>query len=188
MINSCWISGCGSPPAKTSSSVYCAAHWSSLTDHLQSLVHYLGAGAASIYVGRTNYPERRLLQHLANADRGHDRLAVLHWAGTPAEAEEIEKFVICVVKKRFKLKGMNESDDSDGRWSGPWNAVYASWREKKRTQAVPVIWHSVRDLDARPMAPVGGFLPFPVCLHAEVSPQDAQAALTARYPPRSKAR
>ncbi len=175
---SCWVQTCGrasSPPSQ----VYCDVHWKHLDTHLGELTAWIGRGAASLYVGRTNYPERRLLTHFA--DKDHDRFAILHWTAHRYEIEAIEKSLIEVVKTKFSKKGKNKSSDSEGKRSGPWNAVYVSWREMAKSPPIPTLWREVRNLDEPPVCPTPGFLALPVFLRAACERGDAKRLINERY-------
>ena len=54
----------------------------------RDVTHITAASAVKPYVGRTAFPERRLLQHLCK--KGRDRLSILHWADSLEEAEAFE--------------------------------------------------------------------------------------------------
>lgn len=174
----CWANHCGERVGPLSRT-YCEGHWKEVIEHLVAATEYIGDGAASLYIGRTNYPERRLLEHVV--ERGHDRLAVLHWSAHRDEIREVEEALIAYVKRKFPKKGTNMGDQSSGRKSGPWYAIYISWREKTRTEPVPVRWIKVDHLEGCPIAPMAAWLPFPVFMRTELTAGEVDLALRARY-------
>lgn len=176
----CYHAQCGRElGAGAGNSLYCVDHWRDLTGKLEEVLEFIGRGATSIYVGRSNYPERRLLEHLR--DREHDKLSVLHWSANRFEIEDVEKILIAYTKRRFPLKGENRDDESSGRLSGPWNAAYVSWKEKSKTLPIPVRWRAVAHLDEVPLAPQPGFLAFPVFLQATAERARVNEILERRY-------
>jgi hypothetical protein len=112
---------------------YCRTHFDELLRGLVTNIERFYGRARDIYIGRSHYPEKRLLQHRSKKDLDH--LAVLHWAGDRAEIEELETSLIRAFRER--LKTLNRIGDSDGRWSGHWYCVYVAWAEKERAGAWP---------------------------------------------------
>lgn len=82
--------------------------------------------ARTVYVGRSNYPERRLLEHWSLRQR--PRLCVLTWTSEWAEAAFLERWLIRRIQRL--PKGSNADTASSGRWEGAWNCVYLSWEQK----------------------------------------------------------
>jgi hypothetical protein len=123
---------------------YCRPHYDELLGGLVANIDRYYGRARDIYIGRTHHPERRLLQH--RVDKDLDHLAVLHWAGDRAETEELETRLIWTYQERRKT--LNQTSDSDGRWSGHWYCVYVAWVDKEHAKP----WrdeprHYVRQLD-----------------------------------------
>lgn len=113
-------------PIPRGADFYCEKHATKLVDHLNEWISGIMDVAQAVYLGRTNHPERRLLEH--HHAEGRDHLAVLHWASDWAEAAAVEELVIREFRHKAKLK--NISPDADGRFSGAWNCVYVSWTWK----------------------------------------------------------
>lgn len=177
-MGACWFQGCGEASG-AQSSVYCDRHWADLINQLKEVTSFIGDGASSVYVGRTNYPERRMLEHLR--ERNHDRLAVLHWTANRHEMKDVEEALIAHVKKTYPLKGDNRDDESSGGKSGPWYAIYVSWREKAKAREIPVRWRVVTHLDEVPLAPTPGFMEFASFLRAGVRAEQVSEIIEARY-------
>jgi hypothetical protein len=79
--------------------------------------------AHEIYVGRTAFPERRLLQHL-DSD-GRDWLSILHWADSLEDAETMEQWVLERVRNSPKLA--QQQLRRGGKFSRSFHAIYVSW-------------------------------------------------------------
>jgi len=143
-----------------------------LTTQLERQLTPLARRASKLYVGRTNYPERRLLQHLVK--RGTDRMAVLHWAADWDVVARIETHLIEFAGK-WEGKIKNASVDSTGRWSGAWNCVYLVWEDKASVSNGSKPFSSFRELDATTRICPGHHLAQegPVLLRAATSPTNA---------------
>lgn len=101
---------------------YCATCSPPIWDRIARNVARIEKMATDPYVGRTVFPERRILQHLI--ENGRDRLSVLHWADSLEEAELFEKDI-------FKLVQNNSSQAAPrtgGGFSRGHQAIYLSWR------------------------------------------------------------
>ncbi|MCA9693446.1 MAG: hypothetical protein KC636_27875 [Myxococcales bacterium] len=96
-------------------------------------VHDVLAVAATVYLGRTHHPERRLLEHRAR--HGRDHLLVLHWGAAWNEISQLEENIIARFQRLSRLQ--NESGTSDGRVSSPWNALYVSFSLKHGLCSMP---------------------------------------------------
>ena len=79
--------------------------------------------AKRAYIGRSNFPERRLLEHMAESRR--NKLLSVYWADSKAEAKAAEEALIKKYGSRLKLE--NKASDARGRWGLPPHAVYVSW-------------------------------------------------------------
>lgn len=79
--------------------------------------------AGRAYVGRTNFPERRLLEHMAGA--GRNKLFAVHWTDDRDEVAEMETSLIGRYQHLYKVE--NEALDARGRFGVPPYAVYVSW-------------------------------------------------------------
>lgn len=75
------------------------------------------------YIGRTNFPERRLLQHMASA--GRNKLFSVCWCDSDSEAVTVEESLLAEFGDLLKVE--NAALDSRGRWGEPPHAVYVSW-------------------------------------------------------------
>ena len=113
-------------PVPRGAAFYCPDHTKELIEHLNTWIEDIMDVAQKVYLGRTNHPERRLLEH--HHKEGRDYLAVFHWASDWAEADSIERLVISRFSHKAKLQ--NVSSDADGRHNGAWNCIYASWAWK----------------------------------------------------------
>ena len=112
---------------------FCAVHSEELLRHLELLVTDTCKVAGRIYLGRTGFPERRLLEHFANHGRSH--LLLLLWAGSWDEAEFLEEALIRRFEHLSKLA--NESLESTGSFTSHWNALYLSFTPKAAIRALP---------------------------------------------------
>jgi hypothetical protein len=129
--------------------------------------------ASALYVGRTSFPERRLLQHYSNADRDH--LLVLHWAACWPEVEYFEERLIEAFSYLNRVG--NESLTSEGAHSSPWSVLYVSFALK---HAIPVVPGStaVFELHWRDrLWPDPAFPSVPTLLRADLELEDAVAEL-----------
>jgi hypothetical protein len=88
-----------------------------------------GKAAKGVYVGRTAFPERRLLEHLQKDRR--ERLSILHWAGSLEEAEAFEIKIHDLVKDLSH----QEQPRAGGRFSRCHHAVYLSWSPRSTSSA-----------------------------------------------------
>lgn len=80
-----------------------------------------------MYLGRTNAPERRLLQH--RVEKGLNKLFSLYWTDTPSEIAYVEKTLLARYGNRNKLE--NIAEDARGAWGRGPHAVYISWVWKR---------------------------------------------------------
>lgn len=126
-IGRCAVRGC---PAKIEDSHgFCTKHADEIYDEAVWQVDDVLGVASELYLGRTDFPERRLLEHFVSSKR--DFLLVLHWTANWAEAKEFEEGLIHAFKQESKyLRIKNESLGSEGRYGSPWNAVYISFALK----------------------------------------------------------
>lgn len=114
--------------------VYCDAHWKTVVATLERTITVIARTAKELYIGRSCYPERRLLQH--RETKGLACLAVLHWASDWTEIASLEEAMI-EHGSRWVGKGLNQSENSDGRYSGAWNALYVAWNRKRGGKRQP---------------------------------------------------
>ncbi len=154
---------------------YCGRDWRNLGEQLVTAVENVYPDAARIYLGRTNYPERRLLEHRVKF--GLKRLAVLHWAGCKDEIAEVEEWLIASFKGERKLE--NTSDASEGGWYGHWNCVYVAWRPKEGAARWPgTAFERVSELDlGHRLVPDRSFQKVPDLLETELSVDGAKKVL-----------
>ncbi|MBK8409902.1 MAG: hypothetical protein IPL19_18225 [Sandaracinaceae bacterium] len=124
---------------------YCDQHYVRLVSGLEDTLKHIYAAASTVYIGRSHYPEQRLLYHRQDADLGNnDHMAVLHWAGDPEEIMQLEERLIANNHGRLKLK--NDSLESKGSVVGKWHCIYVAWRWKKDCDKWPG-FTDVVDLD-----------------------------------------
>jgi predicted GIY-YIG superfamily endonuclease len=117
--------------------ISCTAH---LKRQALAVVKEIRSNAVVAYVGRSNSPERRLLQHftgqgVSKTVRKHpqqrDRLSVIHWTGRWREAAMVEDHLIKHSSAKPGLADLlNSPAEGWGRFSGPWNCVYVNWAAK----------------------------------------------------------
>ena len=109
---------------------YCYSCFSKIKQHFTSAMDEIYPEAKEIYIGRTNYPEKRLLEHFIRSDRNH--LSVIHWASSMQEIADIEEYFIKECQSR--LKAANKDPLSDGKIYGEYNCLYISWSEKSKSK------------------------------------------------------
>ena len=140
----------------TSELARCGKHWDEILGRASKFVEPIVGKARSFYIGRSSFPERRLLEHFRDGGRNH--MAVLHWSSSAGETAKLEECLIAEAKGAYRGKTANKDRASSGRWEGPWHAVYASWSWKN---AVPpenrFRGNLVRSLHARPLVPTLSF-------------------------------
>lgn len=164
----CRVFPCAAPCFDATS--WCQLHWNEFTDRLVSSISDIAKGESQrIYVGRTNYPERRLLEHFTRdrehkdekrkyPDRARDYLAVLHWSGSWREIDKLER---CLIERTRRPKQMNKDPHSKGDWYGNWCCVYVSWAFQERASSFDQRHHvrEVHHLDWPIVYPTEGFAP-----------------------------
>lgn len=74
----------------------------------------------SMYIGRTNCPERRLMEHCMKKSDYH--MILLHWTADWSEVMAMEECLIARSAKFAKLE--NEIGDSSGNIYGNWQCLY----------------------------------------------------------------
>jgi len=159
----------------------CGVHDKELDRAISRILDAVAEVSADVYVGRSAYPERRLLEHVRDSgSRPRCNLAVLNWTCDWGETEALEKRVIRAANARFTMKGKNRSKDSDGKWRSDWNCVYIAWIPKANGGSLtrwPVV--TVTDLDpSRRLVPRRGLYPFqPIRLVTSVEPEQASDEL-----------
>ncbi len=141
------------PSARDDNYAYCGRCLSHVIETANKWIVRLYPEVHHLYVGRSNYPERRLLQHFAgkstvdptkdwSRDRRREYMAVLHWSGSWRETAWVEERLI---KLNDGLKVVNDSPESWGNWSGAWNCVYVCWAYKQ--SATPVAFAETHPLE-----------------------------------------
>jgi len=128
----CRAGSCAAPLRGTAH-FYCPSHWRHLLETLDATICQLYREAREIYVGRSNDPERRLLEHLVEYERDH--LAVLHWSSDQAEIEKLETELIELTSRYSKQANLEGA--SRGSWRGQWNCVYVAWCWKNSSRGLP---------------------------------------------------
>ena len=91
----------------------------------------------SMYIGRTNCPERRLMEHCKKESETDYHMILLHWTPDWSEVMAMEECLIELSTKYGKLK--NEIGDSLGNIYGNWQCLYLRvqwkpfWKEASRS-------------------------------------------------------
>jgi hypothetical protein len=117
---------------------YCESCRPPLWGRIERDVRELGGRAAQgVYVGRTAYPERRLLEHLQKD--GRDRLSILHWAASLEEAEDFERWILGLVKD-LSNQGQPRAG---GRFARCHHAIYLSWTPRTTFPANQLVHHAL---------------------------------------------
>lgn len=122
----CRAPNCATPIS--SDHFYCRRDHDALLDGLLRTTERAYKEGALFYVGRTHFPEQRLLQQ--RVERNLTHLAVLHWAGDQEETAWLEERLMREYHQTPKSR--NRSLVSEGYWAGMWNAVYVAWRPKAK--------------------------------------------------------
>ena len=156
---------------------YCREHESDLDTHLLHVVTPIVKASKTFYIGRTSYPERRLLEHLNKYEL--DQMVILHWAGDWDESDTLEEWLIEEFKRFSRC--LNDSDCSHGKHSSPWNCVYIAYTLKS-SDALCQKPNLITDLDTgKRQWPIKGCPMKPVYLKANVGTAEASKILDAYY-------
>lgn len=124
-----------------------------------------------MYIGRTNFPERRLLQH--RRDKGLNKLFALHWAENAAAIVKVEEELI---ERHAHLERLeNAAIDSRGGWGDGPHGVYIAWVWMKNFGMHEVLGLTPVELAALPSSPRRSRY-----LYCPLSPQQAALALNHR--------
>jgi hypothetical protein len=156
---------------------FCTAHMDEIFQSAAWQVEDTLEVASRIYFGRSAFPERRLVEHISNSTK-RDHLLVLHWAANWAEIEDLEVALIDAFTKQSKIKRVeNESDKSDGAFSGAWNVLYISFSLKQDYSCIPgatlvETLHRRNRLWPSPVIPNA-----PILLRCDLTPKEAKAEL-----------
>ena len=110
---------------------WCKKHWRVLLDAFTSVAKAVKKDAPELYIGRTHWPERRLVSH--RYKKGYDHMCVLHWASDREEAVKLEADLIktlheCLFRTRTSKSGPG------GPLVGEWHALYLAWESRGRGQ------------------------------------------------------
>jgi hypothetical protein len=117
---------------------YCGSCDPKLWARIERDIRVLRSMAAEgVYVGRSAFPERRLLEHLEK--KGLDRLSVLHWAGSLEEAESFERRIHGEVKDLTN----QEPPRAEGQFARCHHAIYLSWTAKSAFPANQLVHHAL---------------------------------------------
>lgn len=130
-MSRCAVAGCRLQADEVG--MFCEAHTAELIGVAGERMEDVLAIASTVYLGRTGFPERRLLEH--QRDHGRDHLMVMHWAASWPEAEVFESAIINRFDHLARLQ--NATKESVGRHGSPWNAVYVSFGLKRGVQGLP---------------------------------------------------
>lgn len=105
----------------------CAACFAALVDACAANIDRLYIGARQIYIGRTNHPQRRLLEHAIEPAR-NTNLSVLAWSRDWREVAVLEEALVARFSGRGKATNIDRA--SDGRFRAEWNCLYCNWAPK----------------------------------------------------------
>lgn len=140
----------------------------------RDLTELRGWAASGVYVGRSAYPERRLLQHLQKD--GRERLSILHWASSLEEAETFETEIHRIVRDISD----QHQPRTGGRFSRCHHAIYVSWTASYAFPASQLGHHAVsRNLMGARQWPAPPSRFETVHLLCAMSPDEARRSLAA---------
>lgn len=103
-IGRCAVRGC--PTKIEDTHGFCTKHADEIFEDACWQVDDVLGVASKLYLGRTDFPERRLLEHFVSSKR--DFLLVLHWTANWAEAKEFEEGLIRAFKQDSKYLANRE--------------------------------------------------------------------------------
>lgn len=89
---------------------------------LQKVVNEIAEECRSIYIGRTNCPERRLMEHCKKKSKTDYHMILLHWTPDWSEVMAMEECLIELTRENRNLE--NKSGDSMGDMYGTWQCLY----------------------------------------------------------------
>jgi hypothetical protein len=90
-----------------------------------------------LYVGRTCFPERRLLEHFHNTGRPY--LGIIEWVCGKNEAKVKELELITKIGLRtVKIKNDPDDDESRGKISSHWNCIFISFSLKNSAPRISI--------------------------------------------------
>ncbi len=105
---------------------FCCDCMAALESYVDDLIDEITPESREFYIGRTNYPERRLLEHALFF--GRTKLTVLHWA---AEWDEIDYLESLFIERHQGRKSKNQTDEATGKKSGSFNACTSLGRKSQ---------------------------------------------------------
>jgi len=144
-----------------------AQEWSRINAWLADI----GQRSKRMYIGRTNFPERRLLQH--RRDKGLNKLFALHWAKTAAAIAKVEEELI---QRHAHLERLeNAAMDSRGGWGDGQQGVYIAWVWKQNFGTHDVLGLTPVEWTVLPSSPGRSRY-----LYCPLSPEEAALALSRR--------
>jgi len=117
---------------------YCEGCWATRWARIERDAREIrGSAAQGVYVGRSAYPERRLLEHLMKDKR--DRLSILHWASSLEEAEAFE------IKIHKIVEDISDQTQprAGGRFARCHHAIYISWTARSGFPADQLVHHTL---------------------------------------------
>lgn len=101
----------------------CETHWDFLLREIIARAKRPYRDACTFYVGRTNFPSARLLEHFVSSDGELTCMAVFHWSACTSETAELETRLIAHFLEG-RRKSVNKVAESAGTFSSSWNCVY----------------------------------------------------------------
>jgi len=83
--------------------------------------------AVEFYIGRSSWPERRLIGH--RGAKGYDHMCVLHWTSDKEEAVKLEADLIKALHRQLYRTRTAKSGPGGDR-IGEWHALYLAWEAR----------------------------------------------------------
>lgn len=171
-MGTCSEPGCKASPS--GNAFRCDNHAETLLASVAESLAIVLTAASAIYLGRSSFPERRLLEHRAR--KGLDHMVVLHWCASHDEVAWLEEEFIAACRKYARLR--NISGESEGRFTSPWNALYVTFTTKHGHRMDHRSWSKVAELHpSRRLWPDRGVVREPVPLYTPLTPGEAAETL-----------
>ena len=89
---------------------------------LQKVINEIAEECRSIYIGRTNCPERRLMEHCKK--KKNFQMILLHWTPDWSEVMAMEECLIELTRENRKLENKSGDSMAMGEMYGTWQCLY----------------------------------------------------------------